>query len=369
MKLSVPASCLKAALSRVSEAVARQSPHNPVFRCVLVRAADLVTVSATDTEIAARVTMTAPDVFRPGAACVQADTLSAIVNEAGPESVTLETDKDTLAVRFGAARYELPTVPADKFPEMPQPDGGHRFELPARTVVRHLGLTSFAADKRDSARFAMQGLLIEAGDRVFRSAATDSKRIAIVETAAPGLTRPEKGGPHLIPRKAVALLERNLPEDDTPVVVVLRPNEAYFENGGMALYCRLIEGRFPPVEKIMPAKTLPTVIELPKAAFAAAIRTASIMTDAESKRVEFSFAPGGVTLQSRGATKGASEVELSLPGYDGPAVGIAFDPAYVSEYLKAADGDELRLELAAGDKPALFRCGEGSRYLVMPLVG
>ena len=59
MKLSVPASCLKAALSRVSEAVARQSPHNPVFRCVLVRAADLVTVSATDTEIAARVTMTA----------------------------------------------------------------------------------------------------------------------------------------------------------------------------------------------------------------------------------------------------------------------------------------------------------------------
>ena len=92
------------------------------------------------------------------------------------------------------------------------------------------------------------------------------------------------------------------------------------------------------------------------------------MTDEESKRVDMVFTPGKVTMQARGAGTGSSEVEMSLPDYDGPEVKIAFDPDYLVEFLRALEGEStVTLEMADGSKPALFKCGDGYVYLVMPL--
>jgi DNA polymerase-3 subunit beta len=100
------------------------------------------------------------------------------------------------------------------------------------------------------------------------------------------------------------------------------------------------------------------------------VRQAKIMTDDESKRVDMTFAAGKVTMTARGAATGSSEVVLPLPDYDGPEVQIAFDPEYLVEFLRALEGETtVTLEMSDGGKPALFRCGDGYMYLVMPLAG
>lgn len=368
MKLSVPAAGLRAALSRVSEAVARKTP-NPIHKCVLVRATlPDATVAATDLELAARVRLDEPEVSRAGAAAVSAETLAAIVAEAGPEKITLELVDHTLRVRYADARYELPTQPADEFPEMPVPDGGHKVTVKAGALRALIRLTAFAADRHDAARYVLSAVLVEPDKGLLRLVATDSKRVAVAEADAVSKGRPDTDRPHLLPVKAVSLIERNLPDDDTEVVLTLRPNEVFAEFSGTDVHARLLEGKFPPWEKVLPKK-LPTLIALPRREFAAAVRSAAILTDAAAKRVEFAFEAGKLTLSSKVAEKGASQVDLALPGYAGGPVAIAFDPLYVSEYLKAADGDGLTLELEAGDRPALFRCGDRSRYVVMPLAG
>jgi DNA polymerase-3 subunit beta len=63
-------------------------------------------------------------------------------------------------------------------------------------------------------------------------------------------------------------------------------------------------------------------------------------------------------------------VELPLPEYDGPETEIAFDPSYLIEFLRALEGEPtVTLEMTDGTKPALFKCGDGYVYLVMPLAG
>ena len=98
-------------------------------------------------------------------------------------------------------------------------------------------------------------------------------------------------------------------------------------------------------------------------------KQAAIMSDDESKRVDFVFTPGQVTLSARGPDTGSSLVTLPLPEYDGPEVAIAFDPHYLIEMLKANEAaDTLTLEMTDGSKPAVFRA-DGYTYLVMPLAG
>lgn len=67
--------------------------------------------------------------------------------------------------------------------------------------------------------------------------------------------------------------------------------------------------------------------------------------------------------------QGSAEVTVPLPGYAGPDVQIAFDPAYLIDLLKSLGGAEaVTLEMSDGTKPALFRCGQ-TVALIMPLAG
>ena len=75
-------------------------------------------------------------------------------------------------------------------------------------------------------------------------------------------------------------------------------------------------------------------------------------------------------LTARGAETGSSEVTLDLPDYPGPEVKIAFDPAYLTDMLRAVEGEPTAtLEMTDGTKPAVFRIGDDYTYLVMPLSG
>ena len=200
--------------------------------------------------------------------------------------------------------------------------------------------------------------------------ATDTKRLAMCEGPADVRGEPDaKPQSHLVPLKSVALLESNLTDDGELVRVSLRPNEALFQTERALIHTRLVEGRFPPYRNIIPKKM---EVRLPVGVgdFLARVRQAAIMTDDESKRVDFRFEPGKVTLSARGPETGSSEVEMALPEYAGPEVEIAFDPAYLTDMLRAVEGEPtVVLEMTDGQKPALFRVGEEYLYLVMPLAG
>ena len=368
MKATCPRDALLAAVQLVGAAVAARTTKPILSNIKITAADDAMTLTATDLEVGIKFHLRGVKVARTGGVILPPSRLVSILRETSDPEITLDAKDDLTTIKLSTGRYELPGGDVNEFPDIPDFDPGSQFhELTAGVLRSLIKRTAFAADKKESTRYAVSGVLWEAEGVKARLVATDTKRLALAEGVA--TVQGELGAnTHIIPLKTISLLERNLADDGELIRVVLRPNEAMFQTERALIHTRLVEGRFPPYRNIIPKK-FDVKLSVAVSALLAAVRQAAIMSDDESKRVDFVFTPGQVTLSARGPDTGSSLVTLPLPEYDGPEVAIAFDPHYLIEMLKANEAaDTLTLEMTDGSKPAVFRA-DGYTYLVMPLAG
>jgi DNA polymerase-3 subunit beta len=339
----------------------------PILRNVkAIAEADRCTLVATDLELGVRLEVRGLKVEEPGEAILPAARLIAILREAQVEEVTIDADNDACHVTGPGMEFEMPSEDPANFPDLPTFTDDKYHEIAAGPLREMIRRTVFAAAD-ESARYSMTGVLCELeGDKV-RLVATDGKRLALIEgatTAHGGHTT--TGQTHVVPTKAMGLLERVLHDDAETVRVCLRPNEVLFRTERAVLYSRLVEGRYPNYREVFPKKPV-VKVPLPVLAFLASVRQAAVMTDDESKKVVFHFAKKKLTLEAHGQTAGRSKVEMPIE-YDGKALDISFNPAFLVEMLKVLPNDApLELDLVDGASPALFQSEPNYSYLVMPL--
>lgn len=331
-----------------------------------------LTLMATDLEIGVRLTLdsSAVKVEEPGTAILPASKLSSILRESRDAEIDLNADQNRVTVKTSASNYEMPGECADTFADVPNGEhGDQRYEMAAGDLQVMIRRTVFAAAKEEG-KYAMRGVLWDMDDTVARLVATDGKRLAVATGACMRYGDGDKAVARLVPPKAMNLLDRLLADGSPgdPVQIFLRTNDALFCTEKATVHTRLVEGRFPSYRDVIP-KRANAKTTLNAGEFLAAIRQAAIMIDNESKRITFAFNEGRVTLDAQGPTTGKSKVNLALGDYSGPPVTISFDPAYLTDFLKVVNGDEmLRLDLVDSNRAAVWRLGEYYLYLVVPLV-
>lgn len=338
---------LRALLAAQPACAARST--KPILANVLIDDAE---IHATDLEIGIRVTMPATGLT----ACVPPDKLIAILRECGGDEIDAVLNADTLTIRTASGRFNLPTADPAEFPKVTAEDGVY---ITVPDLAAKLKLVTFAADKRESgARWAVTGTLFDTSAGKLSLCATDTKRLALLETGIEF----EKSPAAIVPQKATAILERIA----GPVGIRLEKQQAVFLSDDSLIVSRLVEGRFPPYDSILPKKTT-IALSLDREPLLSAVKQAAILMDADSARMEFAFADGKLTLTASGAESGQSEVTLNI-GCDHD-ITIAFDPQYVVQFLRACEEATVELRMTSAEKPAVFAGGEGYRYLVMPLAG
>jgi DNA polymerase III subunit beta len=366
MKLDCEREALLQDCQLVAAAVASRDVKPILKNMKAIASGDRCTLMATDLELGIRLEVRSPNVVKPGEAILPANKLISILRESTDERLTIVADAERVVVTGHSTEFEMPSEDPAGFPDVPDAADKKYHELTAGNLRSMVHRTVFAAAK-ESTRYAMTGVLWELEGGTAKLVATDSKRLALVTGEAQCVGGHDtKGGQHLVPTKAMALLERNLADDAELVKVSLRQNEALFQTSRALVYTRLVEGRYPPYKDILPKKS---AVKVPLAVtpFLTAVRQAAIMTDEESKRVTFQFASGKLVLQAHGAATGRSKVEMPVE-YDGAKLEINFDPAYMVDFLKVLEPeDPLTLEMTDNSKPALFRSGPNYQYLVMPL--
>jgi DNA polymerase-3 subunit beta len=339
----------------------------PVLRNLKAIAdSDRCTLLATDLELGIRLEVRGIQVEEPGEALLPANRTLAILRESMDEELSIEADAQACMVRGQANEFEMGGEDPQDFPDIPQFSGEKYHELPAGQLREMIRRTLFAA-ATENPRYAVTGILWELEADVARLIATDGRRLAVCTGPASAHGGQDtKGQTHVVPSKAMQLLERNLQDADEQVKVALTPNEALFKTERAMVYSRLVEGRYPPYREVFPKKQT-AKIPLVVGPFHAAVRQAAIMTDDESKKVAFTFGKKKLTLQARGPATGRSKVEMPLE-YDGKTIEIAFDPKFLTDMLRVLNPDDaLTLELTDSTSVALFRCGENYSYIVMPL--
>lgn len=320
----------------------------------------------TDQEIGVRIKLAESDVEVPGDILLPTARVIAILREIQGEKVRIEASSDATWLRSDRAEYKLTTEDPAEFPNVAQFDEANYHTIQAGPFRQMIRRTIFATDT-ESTRYALGGVLVEMKGEELVLAATDTRRLAVArgKCGVHGTLAGDVGTP-VVPAKAMSLIERSLVDENSTISLAVRQNDVLLQSGDTTIYSRLVEGRFPKYQDVIPMESQ-LKLHLMTGPFHAAVRQAQIVTNEESRGVDFNFAPGLLTLRSQAAEVGQSKVELPI-SYDGAEVTITFDPRYVSEFLKVlAPEQQVHLELTDSESAAVFRTDDGYAYIIMPL--
>lgn len=371
MKIKVAADSFRRVVT-LCAGVADFASSKPILKSVLLSAPEageeVVIAEATDAEISIRVQINA-EVIRAGRVCVAAKTLRAVDSVWDEEVITLTDGKNQVEAVGNKLRYEFAKRPADEHPGAIAADvaGGAECVLSAADLKSQISDVTFATARTDDQRWAVGGVLVEFVDGGVSLVATDTKRLGLRKRAA---TERRGAGQCIVPRKFLDVLGRSLPDDAEPVMLGLSPSGSHIKatSGGLTVAGLTRAGKFPPYAKLIPAAGVQR-FELPGAEFFDRVRAATATLDGETKRIDLEFSAGELALSAGNDDIGRSEVTMSLPDYQGPAVRIGCDAGYLREMLRhyANEPGTIRCELVNRDKPMVFRRGDGRLHLIMPM--
>ncbi len=368
MKLHCHRPSLVAALQVVSGVVPSRTTKDVLKNIKLQVEDGRATLIGTDQEVGIRYEIPGVETDSVGEALLPTQRVMSIVREFVDESIEIEVDDRTLWIRSGSSEFQLASEDPAEFPTVPGFDEQSYLKIGGNELREMIHRTEFATDV-ESTRYALGGVLLDHDPKkqTLTLAATDSRRLAVVSGPCQfeGTAESSRRAP-VIPAKAMKLIERSLGDENEEVLIAIHDNDAVIKSNRGTIYCRLVEGRFPDYKGVIPAESKQRV-DLLVGTFHTAVRQAQIVTNEESRGVDFCFADGKMTLNSRAADIGASRVELPI-AYDGEQLIVQFDPRYVADFLRVLSPEQqIELSLIDDESPAVFRTQDGYTYVVMPL--
>jgi len=368
MKLICERAGLVNAVNIVASVVVSRSP-TPVLLCVKLTAANgLLTLTATDMEVAVCLTVDQVDVQEDGEALIPADKLTQIVRACEDPTFTIETEGHAVHIRASDSHFKIFGFdPKEAPPVRDFSDATVDCEVTAEVLARVTTRTLFAAAAEHS-RYAINGVLFERDGKQLRLVATDGRRLAMA--TGPCKTASEGSISCIVPTKALNLINRLLDDPEALIRVAVDDNQIRFAVGSgpeaAVLSSNLVEGSFPPFDDVIP-KDQDKKVSFDAGALSSAIRRAALLTNEESKGVRLSFDRHQLTLTSRAPEMGEAEVQLKLDNYEGEPLEIGFNPGFITDALKVVDSGEVIIELKAPNKPGVLTTGKDFTYVLMPV--
>ncbi|HZV53911.1 MAG TPA: DNA polymerase III subunit beta [Rhodocyclaceae bacterium] len=337
----------------------------PILSNVLMeKDGERLTMLATDIEIQIRTSTTAVGIEKT-ALTVGARKLQDILRSL-PESaeVSLALDDKRLQLKAGKSRFNLQTLPAEDFPRMLTADGQTaRISMSQKQFKHLLALVQYSMAQQDI-RYYLNGLLLVTNGAEMRVVATDGHRLAFASEALnDNLPRIEV----ILPRKTVLELSRQLADNDEPLEISLSPTQAQFRFGNIELVSKLIDGKFPDYERVIPQQHT-KVLQLPRDVLLHSLMRAAILTNEKFRGVRLVLNDGSLKILSTNAEQEEAQEEIEVP-YTGENLDVGFNVTYLLDVLNNIAVDTIECRLADASSSALFMLPGNDRfkYVVMPM--
>jgi len=376
MRITIERAALLRALGHVQSVVERRNTI-PILSNVLLSASQgSVAFSATDLDMEIADT-SAAIVAGPGQITAPAHTLYEIVRklpEGADVTINYTGEDPRLLVQAGRSRFNLPVLPAGDFPVMSSDGLSSPASIETDDLIRLIDKTRFAISTEET-RYYLNGLylhsVVEDGVAKLRAVATDGRRLALAEMPAPDGFAGAPGV--IIPRKTIGEVRRLLDDAGETVEVGVGTQKVRFGFEHAHMTSKVIDGSFPPYERVIPRDNNRS-LTLDAKLFAAAVdRVATISTE-QSRAVKLGIESGRMTLTVRNMDAGQAVEELEID-YEGPPFEIGFNARYILDVTSQIGGEvaELRFAEAAGGATildptlVLDPSDPGVQYVLMPL--
>jgi DNA polymerase-3 subunit beta len=278
--------------------------------------------------------------------------------------VSLEAKENRMVVRAGKSRFNLQTLPAADFPRMVEAkDVSKTLTLPQKALKDALRLVQFAMAVQDI-RYYLNGVLFSVDKEILRVVATDGHRLSY---ASRSLGADHGSVEAILPRKTVLELIKLLADSDDPVSLALGSNQARFSFGGIEIVSKIVEGKFPDYQKVIPT-THRNRVTLDRGVLAQSLNRAAILSNEKIRGVRLVFTKDSLSIICTNNEQEEAEEGLAVE-YDGDPLDIGFNISYLLDVLNHVDSQTVTVAMGDSNSSALVQIPgrEDFKYVVMPM--
>ena len=371
MKFSVDSASLTDSVNWVSRSLSTR-PIMTALLGIVIDAQKDVTLSASDLETSAKSSFTA-DIKEPGRVLVPGRLLTEISKALPNKTVTFQLDGTRVLVTAGSAKFTLPTLPLNEYPNLPnlpETSGTIASELFA-TAVNQVAV----AAGRDDSLPTLTGIHIDITKETITLAATDRYRLAVREINwTPN--DPELTTTALLRARTLADAARTIANTKSVSIAIapISSNERLvgFASEAKTMTSRQLDGSFPPYRHLLPSETSANaVIEVAK--LLDSVRRVALVTD-KTVPLRLKFNNNTLQLEAGAGDEAQATEELEII-YTGEAIDIAFNPTFLTDGLSALGTAYVNIAFTGSNKPAMLtgksKPDSGTdtsfRYLLMPM--
>jgi len=364
MKFQIDKETLLNPLQQIIGAVEKRQTM-PALSNVLIRTTEnLLTLTATDLEIEL-VSQTGIVVDEPGEITVPARKLLDICKSLPNEAlIKFIVNENKALVQSGRSRFSLTTLPANDFPALEKINSVYEFEITQKTLRDIIDKTAFAMAQQD-VRYYLNGLLLEVNTNFLRAVATDGHRLAFCEKEIDTDISDVKQV--ILPRKGVLELIRLLNDSEDKVKIILGSNHLQIEFDQLRITSKLIDGRFPDYNRVMPTDGN-NIMTADRDQLRQALMRASILSNEKYRGIRLTLEKNLIKLQAQNPDQEEADIELEVV-YTGEEIEIGFNVNYMLDVLNGSNSDMVQAALRGSNSSVLLTYPDqpDCKYVIMPM--
>ena len=329
-------------------------------------------ITTSDLDVTMTVSMVPDMVEGTGEVTIPARLLLEIMKNFPDVPITISVDNATLAVELiaGEGRYKLAGHKSDEFPQLPVMTDTSVWEIPADVLARGFEKTVFATGV-DEIRPIMSGVLMEMTENHLTFVATDAHKLVRYRRLD---VKSNVVASFIMPKKPINQLKNILTGlADEPVRIEFNKTNASYVFGDYVLICRLLEGRYPNYEAVIP-KNNPNQLTIDRQTFLAAIRRVAVFSSKATHQVRFRITGQEILLTAEDIDFYNEAKERLACSYSGDDMEIGFNSRFFQEMLNNFDSEEVKLEMSAPNRAGILTpvnnqtAGEDILMLLMPVM-
>ena len=367
MKFSIKREALLKPLQLVTGVVERRQTKPILSHLLLAAEGKLLTLIGTDTEVELHGLVHIDNPVKSGTQITLPGKKFLDICRSLPENSTIELaeEKGRVTVSCGRSRFTMASLPPQDFPRAPEQNTVMNFEIKQSELRQLIEKTSFAIPQQDVRQY-LNGLLFEVKDGAIQTLATDGHRLAVHSIPAPVVD--SSFAQVIIPRKGVFELLRLLEDSDETVAVSFNDNLVHIKGGNFVLISKLISGKFPNYNKIIPKRGDKKVAincnELKQS-----LTRVGILSNELFRSVHFKLNKNNLVLTTNNPDQEEAVEELSID-YKEENLDIIFNIGYFVDILNTVETENINIFLKKGDNGVVIEEDNSKPnclYVLMPI--
>ncbi|MDX1445206.1 DNA polymerase-3 subunit beta [Lishizhenia tianjinensis] len=328
-----------------------------------------LTISASDLETTMQTAMNI-EANEDGKICIPAKILLDVLKNLPEQPLTFTVDNNTFAIEitYNNGKSKMVGYNGDDFPKSPSLENGDSITLSGEIISEAINKTLFATGN-DDLRPVMSGVFVQFAGSDIIFVATDAHKLVRYKRSDAESTGSSS---FILPKKPLNLLKSNL-KGEEQVRIMYNESNAIFEFNDTVLTCRLIDGKYPNYEAVIP-KENPNVLSVDRMDLLSSIKRVSIFANKTTHQVRLKMAGADLQISAEDLDFSNEANERLTCNYNGDDMEIGFNSRFLMEMLNNISSKEVKIEMSEPNRAGILLPAENENeaedilMLVMPVM-